>query len=179
MKNVSENEIAVATDQTISVLKEKKEERPARTIRNKDRPTMQIYQPGKRRMERQHSNEADHDVSKTSSNSVSPVMDEAQVKSSTKGAGDTTTSNKFGQRSNQRRSSIKNEKKSAENNGPAQTEDKITGGGGGDKKVSRYSERRNRAKEKREAATDVDKQFSELSLNAQSWSDGNDIPFDN
>lgn len=164
-----------------------------------DRPSLQIYQPGKRRLERQQSNETDLTVSKTSSTSNSPIMDEPSQKKdppkaaertqSVRNSGDNgKSSGKHGSKSsgNQRRSSIKDD-----NSANAKSE---TGGDKrqiGDKKVSRYSERRNRAKEKREAVSGVEEQLGKLSLDAVTggktsaaaaiskpiWSEGDDMPF--
>lgn len=169
-----------------------RQDRAARVIRNKDRPSLQIYQPGKRRQTGtgdQKSQDGDRPLSKSSSTSTSPTNEEppprqdrgkvVDAKTSENSKSADKSSSRYG---NQRRSSVKsddgNKATDGDNKKPAE------------KKVSRYSERRNRAKEKREAV-EIEDNVAKLSESTNdgdlkdkvvpvakpSWSEGDDRPF--
>lgn len=157
-----------------------KDDRAARIIRNKDRPTLQIYQPGKRRPNSSVISDQNIDgenaVSKTSSSSTSPLPDDRQwEKERSKGPEKSQTKNKStnserGTKFSGNASSKSNSQSRTSNRGSDNKLEDETTKPGGDKKISRYSERRNRAKGKREAAS-LDEQMKNIAVAVENNND--------
>ncbi|KAJ6640944.1 Regulator of nonsense transcripts 3B [Pseudolycoriella hygida] len=141
-----------------------KEDRLARRIRNKDRPSLQIYQPGqgKRRMSTKKDDEksADDASPKVLSKPSSPTLSENSIafptdKSSTL-VKKTTENLKKEKPTNERiRSNQSNEKSRAEKSAGNKSGQSVSKSSApqddplpAERKVSRYSERRNKNKEK-------------------------------
>lgn len=122
-------------------------ERAITNLRNKDRPSLQIYQPGKRRT--------------NSSTSLTPTEDKCENKfecSSNEG-----TSTEKAQSSSKNGDRKRND---AKESGKGQSDERKKPAN--EKRISRYSEKRNKAKEKRET--------NDLTDNSVIASDCNSIP---
>lgn len=110
---------------------QREKDRSVTNMRNKDRPSLQIYQPGKRRVSSTSGPDAGDSKGQTSpENECNEYIDIEKPSSSSKSCCDT-----------RKRTDAKDSSKS-------QNDDrkKVSN----DKRISRYSEKRNKAKEKRD-----------------------------
>lgn len=112
-------------------------DRSVTNLRNKDRPSLQIYQPGKRRTT--NSATSEHDDPSENKGSVSPDIERecTEIVEPEKPSSSSTSAAK----GNRKRNDAKESSKS-------QNDDRKKPSN--EKRISRYSEKRNKAKEKRD-----------------------------
>lgn len=118
--------------QSAAELKAQKD-RSITNLRNKDRPSLQIYQPGKRRTGSSSTN--DQDDPNDIKDSLSPEIESMETNDLEKTVSSTKSNNNRKRSDAKESSKVQNDERKKPSN---------------EKRISRYSEKRNKAKEKRD-----------------------------